>query len=579
MRMIPPQPYENATKSERETFDLIRRSPKSNDYVCLHSLGLSNHEYKEYGEGDFIIIGPTGVFCLEVKGGLVSRTDGIWTIGWPGKSYTSKEGPFQQANSFRWSLSKDLEKRTGWKMRDKVLFGWGVVFPDITFDEADPEWGAAQVYDQRDKSNGFLDYVERLAEHAQEKNYVEKGWKPPGKLGRKDVEKIIEKLRPDFDLVPSVTGLLSESRRELITLGDDQYRALDYSLNDENPRLLCLGGAGTGKTVIALEAARRLVDSDIKVLLLCFNRFLAEHLKKNARAFGQNVTVFGIHQYLRSVIKSAGFSQELQSAESTYSAEELYGTEYPRLFDNAVLTLIEEGKHTTFDALIIDEAQDVLNRPLINCLSESLTGGFKDGRWVLFLDPELQADVYDKFDEELLKSLKNFGPHTISLKDNYRNPPEVVRHVSTLIGIEPPTCRRNLASTVEYKFHKTKKEEFRHLRAILVELLGQNIEPRSITILSPYKKSNTCLEGGDLELGKEIVDLSEMAPDTEVDAFTFSTVSAFKGLENEIIILMDLLLDDEGAWEKAVSYVGMTRARTKLYVLLRTDYERRIKSI
>ena len=82
-----------------------------------------------------------------------------------------------------------------------------------------------------------------------------------------------------------------------------------------------------------------------------------------------------------------------------------------------------------------------------------------------------------------------------------------------------------------------------------------------------------------LEIGREIIDLSDVGKGNGPSAFTFSTVSAFKGLENEIIVLMDLSLDGGGEWDKAVSYVGMTRARTKLYVLLRTDYEQRIKSI
>ena len=253
--------------------------------------------------------------------------------------------------------------------------------------------------------------------------------------------------------------------------------------------------AGTGKTVIALEAARRLADPGYNVLVLCFNRFLANELNTKAKSFEKSITVYGIHQYLRSVIQSAGFTQELQSAENTYSATELYGAEYPRLFDDAVLTLLDDGEHKQFDALIIDEAQDVLHRSLLNCLSESLVGGFQNGRWVLFLDPDIQSDVYDQFDKDLLNSLKDFGPHTISLKDNYRNPPDVVQNVSSLVGIDPPICRRTLASPVEYKYHKTKAEEFRHLRAILVELLSQNIEPSTVTVLSPYKRENTCLQG------------------------------------------------------------------------------------
>ena len=55
------------------------------------------HHRKSYGEADFILICPHGVFCLEVKGGEVHRQSGIWTIGWPGKSYESSEGPLSLA--------------------------------------------------------------------------------------------------------------------------------------------------------------------------------------------------------------------------------------------------------------------------------------------------------------------------------------------------------------------------------------------------------------------------------------------------------------------------------------------------
>ena len=64
-------------------------------------------------------------------------------------------------------------------------------------------------------------------------------------------------IRGDFDAVPSLGGLISESVRELVSLSPDQFKVLDFALNQNNPRIICDGSAGTGKTLIALEAAGR----------------------------------------------------------------------------------------------------------------------------------------------------------------------------------------------------------------------------------------------------------------------------------------------------------------------------------
>ncbi|WP_233354334.1 hypothetical protein, partial [Vibrio cholerae] len=80
----------------------------------------------------------------------------------------------------------------------------------------------------------------------------------PPRLPVQRRDEYVRVLRGDIDVVQSLAGLLIESERELIALSADQHRVLDYALNENNPRLLCDGAAGSGKTLIALEAARRL---------------------------------------------------------------------------------------------------------------------------------------------------------------------------------------------------------------------------------------------------------------------------------------------------------------------------------
>ena len=96
-RMIPAKLRKGVTESEKEVFEIIQRAKDSAGFYCIHSVGLARHRRKSYGEADFIVIGPPGVFCLEVKGGHIRREGGMWEIGWPGKSYDSVEGPFKQS--------------------------------------------------------------------------------------------------------------------------------------------------------------------------------------------------------------------------------------------------------------------------------------------------------------------------------------------------------------------------------------------------------------------------------------------------------------------------------------------------
>ena len=54
------------------------------------------------------------------------------------------------------------------------------------------------------------------------------------------------------------------------------------------------------------------------------------------------------------------------------------------------------------------------------------------------------------------------------------------------------------------------------------------------------------------------------------DPVTWSIVSGFKGLENDVVILA-ALTNIETDWHQGVAYVGMSRARTRLHVIIHED--------
>src|SRR5262245_11766246 len=87
---------DTASDAERKLFRIIR-DDLSDDWTALHSLGLAGHERKPWAEIDFVLVGPDGVYSLEVKGGRISREAGKWSFtDRTGRTTVKDEGPFEQ---------------------------------------------------------------------------------------------------------------------------------------------------------------------------------------------------------------------------------------------------------------------------------------------------------------------------------------------------------------------------------------------------------------------------------------------------------------------------------------------------
>ena len=88
---------ETRSRGERWLFNRFRRELSDSCYV-LHSLGLTTHRKKIWGECDFVILSPHGIFIIEVKSGGIACEKGQWIfIDRYGNKNKKKEGPFGQA--------------------------------------------------------------------------------------------------------------------------------------------------------------------------------------------------------------------------------------------------------------------------------------------------------------------------------------------------------------------------------------------------------------------------------------------------------------------------------------------------
>ncbi len=570
-RMLPPAYPESTTASEAEVFNLIKNAPASDDYVCFHSVGIARHRRKDYAEADFVVLGPTGLFCIEVKGGEVHRQEGIWRIGWPSKNYSSIEGPFKQAQGSRWALIDYLSARIGKALRSQALIGWGVAFPDIEFDQRDPEWDSEVVYDQRDKTRSFVSYIERLTAYFKAR-MTDTGRNPPSGLTVKLRADIIEALRGDFDVVPTLRGLMLESQRELVALSAEQHRLLDFALNESNPRLLCDGGPGTGKSLIAVEAARRLSRAGKRVLFLCFNDNLGESLRLDLAETDPRIRVSTVHAFFGDTIKKGGYGEQLQSARRECSDRSLFEETYPELFEAACAALLDENQLPEYDVLIIDEAQDVLNASIMGCLDLVISGGFSKGRWLIFHDSGLQSAVYGRVDHRVIDCLKSFGAACFELTENFRNPKAVVKEACATTLTPVPMCRRSLVSPVDYRVVRDERDQSKKLRALLLDLMREGISPEQVTILSPRKARDSSTAKFPPDVGKPFHILDRQSSARPTGSFTLASIAGFKGLENDVIILTDLPVEFASDRARADLYVGMTRARTKLYAMVQQEF-------
>lgn len=563
-RMIPPLIHPTVpSAAERKIFEVIRDTPGTEDWVCLHSLALARHEKKRRGEIDYLLLTRKGVFVLEVKGGGISREDGVWvfTNRW-GEQQRKYESPFDQASSAMLSLEKDLRNKFGKDHRlGNLLFGYGVVFPDVVFNDYGTDGDPAVVYDARDRSFPFTRFVERMAAFSRQQTPV-----PRYAPSEKDIRDLVEYLRGDFDLVPPLGVRLDDVTTHLLKLTREQYLVLDAFDSPAFPRLIVQGGAGTGKTMLAVECAfREAQQRPGRILLLCYNRLLAAFLRTviAQRSVQEKVAVWSVYAYFDWLIQQSSFASEFLRRREGQPDEFVYRTLLPEFAALAALEIESER----YDMLIMDEAQDFLRRPVLNVLNLVLQGGLEGGRWRVFCDVNNQGAVYGVFEQAAFADLLRYG-HSTLLSLNCRNTREIAHETTMLTSPRVPSVSLTPGIPVEYVWYDTPADQPKRLRNLLYRLYANGVSTSRVTVLSPRSLGRACFAS----LNEPVLELvteqnAYNAVTGSAGATTYSTVSRFKGLENDYIILADVeSLDND--WWRSVVYVGMSRARAGLCLLL-----------
>ena len=555
-RMIPSViSPEIKSSAERRIFEWFRDDQDTEGWIVLHSLGIANHKMVLYGEIDFIVIAPNlGVFALEVKGGRVKRENGVWYFTNKYNQTTSKKrGPFEQANEGIFSLFDSIRKKCGTNHPlSKLLFGAGVMFPDIIFQVDDMDGEHWQVFDQNDGKNVGR-FIKRLGKNSKRKweelyGPIDQNKIPSSKL----VRELANLLRGDFDKAVSISTQIHYADEALISLTEEQLRCLDQL--EDNPRCLIQGPAGTGKTLLAIEEVKKSVANGEKVALFCYNTMLGNWLKSYFEA---------INEELRPVFVGTFHSFLLEIAYSGEETRHHYKGENMQKFFREELPLIAlEALETTevyFDKIVVDEAQDLLNGDYLDVMDLVLRGGITRGKWSMFGDFVMQAIYRENGTPEDMKELleKRTSFIKYKLKINCRNTKPIGEEIKYITGFDNSNYlwTKIDGPPVNYLTYKNDKEQKEKLESILEKLRRDKVDCDKITILSPVKRENSVVS---LLSSIKVKDYYYEIK----NSITFSTIQAFKGLENSVIILTDI---DTFEHDK-IMYVGLSRARTALFI-------------
>lgn len=334
---------------------------------------------------------------------------------------------------------------------------------------------------------------------------------------------------------------MAQAKSALMTLTQEQVEILQSI--KRNRRAVILGGAGTGKTVLATEKARELAKAGFNTLFLCFNKPLQEHLAAALKGAGVRVQTF--HGLIRHQAGMAGMAFPSEEERP----QDWFKTEAPLL-----LAMAAQKNGERFNALIIDETQD-FSMGWIKVLCNNLLT--RDGLLYHF------ADSHQNLYQEGWAVPQGFPIFELTI--NCRNTRPIARRVARIFEDpwnESSMQVKRLPDGPQPEFqHMTDAQMIFHVTSLAETLLKDDgLSPEQLIVLT-----------NDTDIRKGLLTQQvDGIPFTYLDnkgGIPVETVHRFKGLERDAVIMaMDIIGWNENTL-RALSYVGMSRARSVLYVL------------
>lgn len=513
--MIPPY-FGHGPEAERYVFRALERN-LGPEWTVWHSVAYSAPLSGDGSEGeiDFVCCHPRyGLVVLETKGGTLDFKDGQWFQD----GRRLRMGPPEQATRNRHAFLAILCRA----LRTAPLpfpVAHALWFPFAERPSREPPEAAGITLYASDLPNPTPALLRVLGA-------MDRVCSSP-----LDIARLRTILSPDvaYRLGWFQRRSLAEARIAVLT----QEQALAFDAFSEFPRLRVRGCAGSGKTLLALRRAFLLADQGKRVLLLCFNLLLAEHLRR-LTAHLLTLRAQAVNEFLC----------ELLGREDDGDPEFWHNLARDAL--PAARALAQERR---YDAVIVDEGQDF--SPAVWAAVKALVP--EDAVFIVFYDPAQNVFQRD------LSALPVFPWPEAVLSVNCRNtravfeallpyaPKDAAAFPSAPPGDQP-----------EYLSAATRQGIRARLRAVLTRLREtEGIPTTDIVLMGAHALHRMALD--------DIL--------ADFPGLRYFTYRKFKGLEAPVLILLDVS-DTDPLWDRTARYTAISRAIHRLIVLSLTPSKR-----
>ena len=518
-------------------------------FIVMYSVKWVMRDRKRHdndGEIDFLVIHPDlGLLILEVKGGRL-RVDGV-----SGRWYTKnrfdeesplKESPFDQARDNLYDLQRKLSEAPATRPF-MYRMQRGVVFPDVTVGTSD-----IGLFGDREVIIDSTDLLHLEAAIRRIMGTPEK----KAHLSPYALKALVDTVQPTMEI--SRLGLGAQiltAEEHIATLTESQFHVLD--MLQTRPQAAIAGCAGSGKTMLAMEKARRLAAEGFSVLFTCFNRNLARWVRaqfvNDPYTVDERIHVAHYHGLVTELCRRAGIKLSPPTANEPDALNAYLNETLPQRLHEASAKL-----PIRFDAIIADEGQDFAEYwwlTLTDLLSDRERGIF-----YIFYDDNQRIytrDIALPFDEL---------PFPLNL--NCRNTDRIHDQVLHYYQGTPKPQSRGPAGVAPEFFPLVPGGPLESMRRLFARLFtDEHIRHSNVVILTP-RGAKTSAFAESTRLGNVTLTWEQHPGPQQVRV---SSIYSFKGLESPIAILAELDALGDNAQRDYLLYVATSRPRDHLIVL------------
>lgn len=547
--MIYPQrfPLNNQNVYEKEVYNsLYNFAYSSENYDIFFSRkfsGTCKKEKVDY-EVDFLIADLrnqklNGLMVVEVKGNQIFYNGS--SMEWIQDGRVMLTSPTSQARSNMGSLIQRFPE-----VAKNVALGWAVWFPRMTNPGQaylPTELSDYQYFDSialKNPEDKILGYFKNLRQQ----------WESKRGLRIEAYNNFKESLIRDLGYILPLHKKIEASEARFLQLTNRQLELL--RLIGHNNDILVKGPAGSGKTIMATTIAKELAEKDKSVLLLTFNRALANNIRYGLGK-PENPEVSTYHSIARRIIDDnfEGWWQQNSKNEDFWE------------LDIAIKLLdIDKDELPKYDYIVIDEAQDIREEWF-----ETIEGLIKpNGGFYVFMDED--QDIFgiqnkvglsrNLFQFPLEENCRN----TVAIVDYIKNViSKNIKHPDDAVGGEP-------VKIFEYSNDTEQMNKIKEEWLYLVEKEG--VAPNQIVLMMNAHKRASCLNNTK-KFGKYKIQAIDRSGRLDKRAVNYTSINTFKGLEADVVMIIDT--DKPQQPDKIVLYTQASRAKHMLYVFKKISNE------